>query len=414
MVLIGFFFFVNPIFGYIDILPDIIGCVLIFFGLTRLAYLDGKIEAARKTVFWLFVSQAAKLLFTPSVLRTYISSNRLLAVTAAVLIESFIFVVFIRNFFAGTEYFATRNGYIKCLKRISGTRFLTYAFFFTRQAATFLPELYSMIELKISGNQYDFDKVDTMRNLLGTKPVVTVFLALAEIIMGIAFYISFVKTYKAFGNEASDTIEERYCKEYKKVPTAVNARKLRIGTILFCFSLFFAADFMFDGMKIIPAYAMFPLLFLSSFVLKGIAPFSNTKKFALPAFAIFLITEIYRYNYVVPDPVVIIETPLSTVIISSVFALACAFSGLIFVRGFFNDLDNMSLRLVGKGISTGAEWTVYCILTCLRSLMLVLPYTSKWLTIPSVILACVFIYLSAKTVICIRDAEEEHRALYGE
>ena len=60
LVMLSVIFLCNPMVGFIDILPDCIGFLLIFNGLRFLADLDDHLEAARKwflILFWTGVAQ---------------------------------------------------------------------------------------------------------------------------------------------------------------------------------------------------------------------------------------------------------------------------------------------------------------------------------------------------------------------
>lgn len=403
LVLTGFFFFINPVFGFLDILPDAIGCILIFFGLTRLAFLDGEIEKARRTVFILFIAEVVKLCLTPMIISTHIGSDRLAAVSIAFVIEGILYVILFSSFFEGLNYFSTRSGFSETLKRTSGTAFLSYVFFFTRLLATFIPELFSIIELKLSGNVYTDEEVSSIRLVLSAKPVLTVFLALLTLGVGIAWYVSFSRTMRIFGSESRETIENRYASEYKKVPSLIESRYLSIGSVFLCVSLFFALDFSFDDIRIIPASAMFLLLFVSALIMKRLAPFTGTRRYALPAFFVLAGTEVYRHFFVRADAIVLIETPFRTVVISALMAVVSSALCLLCVRAFLADLRFLSVSMTGKEPLTDGHWAVYCVLTLLRAEMFILPYTSKWFHAISLLLSAVFILLTVRTVLSIRD-----------
>ena len=52
-LIFGFLFFVNPAPMGFDLLPDVFGCILLYFGLTQLSFFDGAIENARKNILYL-------------------------------------------------------------------------------------------------------------------------------------------------------------------------------------------------------------------------------------------------------------------------------------------------------------------------------------------------------------------------
>ena len=62
LLLLGFAFFINPVPFGLDILPDVFGCIALYFGLTQLAYFDGSVEEARKCISYLFIVELIHLL----------------------------------------------------------------------------------------------------------------------------------------------------------------------------------------------------------------------------------------------------------------------------------------------------------------------------------------------------------------
>ena len=64
----------------LDFLPDFFGCLLIFFGLTQLAYFDGGIETARKTLLYWLAVEAIKLFMMDAVVTSDIHEMHFKAV----------------------------------------------------------------------------------------------------------------------------------------------------------------------------------------------------------------------------------------------------------------------------------------------------------------------------------------------
>ena len=64
----GWIFLFNPTVNMIDVLPDVIGYILILKGLSKLADLDGKISAARqrfKAAVWISSGELFVMLLIP-------------------------------------------------------------------------------------------------------------------------------------------------------------------------------------------------------------------------------------------------------------------------------------------------------------------------------------------------------------
>ncbi len=411
-MLFGFGFFVNPVFGLLDVFPDCIGCILVFFGLTRLAFFDESVQRARKLFLWFFCVEAAKLILTPLTFSNQ-GSDRLAAVTVALVLEYIFLFAATNAFFSGINYFSTRNGFSATLSRTSGCAFLTYAFFFLRPLATLLPELYSIIDLKLSADLYDFEQMDKIRIIIDTKPFVTVFLALAVTVMGVFWFVSLSKTIIVFHRESRDILNERYLSEYKKNNSKTTGSRIRITCLMLCIGLAFSLDLSFDGVRIVPASFTFLILFICTFLMRSIGDFSQTRRWSLPAFVLVAATEYFRRVFVQYDAIYLEETPLPTVGISAVLAVATSLLSLLCIRCFFYELRTTSEQLTGKSPDTSFCWGLYCAVTLLRAEVMTLPYTAKFFSVPILFLSVAFVYCSAKAVLWVRDEDAEKRSLYG-
>ena len=150
LIILGFLFFINPVPAGLDFIPDVFGCVLLYFGLTQLAYFNSSVEEARKSLLYLFGIEAIHLLLMRSVFLTNIGSNRMLAVTAFSIVEGIVYVIFFKKLFSGISYYAMRNNCNETLERCDGTAFLSYLAFFIRLGASMLPEFISILELRLN------------------------------------------------------------------------------------------------------------------------------------------------------------------------------------------------------------------------------------------------------------------------
>lgn len=405
LILLGLLFFINPVPANVDVLPDVFGCALLFFGLTQLAYFDGSVDNARKTLIYLFVTEAIKLLLTRSMLSTEIGSNRMLAATAFSIVEGIIYIVFFRQFFGGVSYFSMRNNCNTSLKNCDNFAFLSYLAFFTRIAATLLPELISIIELRIY-TETDFDVIDTITDVVSIKPILTVLLSMLAFGTAVVWYFNAVRFFNCFHREANELLDTRYEVEYSKQPDSVRIKRLRMGKYSVYFALFFLFDISFDGVRAIPASVTFFLIFCSCFFFDGIYSFKKTKIFALPTFLLMVGSEWFRSEFNPNGAVVIYETALWKIIVGSLIAIVTAFFALLCIQFFLIEAQNLSESLGGNKISVSTPWVAFCILTVLWGIGLAVPYFYPFTVTPRYIAVMVFIYKTAKIFSVIYEEEE--------
>lgn len=413
LLIIGFLFFINPVPAGLDILPDVFGCALIFFGLTQLAYFDSSIEAARKSMIYLFAVEALHLVLMRPVFLTNISSNRMLAVTSFSIVQAIIYVMFFKNLFSGISYYASRHDCDKTSEKCDSVAFLSYLAFFIRIGATLIPELIAILELRLN-LEVDFETYDTISSIVAAKPILIVLFSCIALGSSVAWFVSTVRLFTSLHSEAGNELDAKYTDEYTSRPEKVRPRRVRTGNIVICISLLFALDVSFDGIRILPASFMFAIIFAASFMFGGISKFSNSKRLAIPAFLLTLATEIYRMLLVPNGAIVIYETELWIVAAAAVPGIAAAVFGLICVRGFLADIRKLSVDLGGSEKNTEAAWIAYCISTVLWTAGFVIPYFFPTVATPRLLATCVFIWQTAKTVNSITEDEFERYSLYGE
>lgn len=416
MLLVGFAFFINPMLRGLDILPDVFGCLLIYFGLTQLAYFDGAIEKARKCVLYLLVVEAVRLLLMRAVFLTDISSNRMLAATAFSIVDGIVYVMLLRQLFGGFNYYSMRNNCNRSLLKCDGTAFLTYLAFFVRLLASLIPELLATVEIYLYAEdniEISLETLDSIAGLMSAKPLLEILFILIALIVGIAWYISMNGFLRVFFSEASETLDERYAAEYTSHPEILRPKKLRNTVYFLYLALFFALDFIFDGIRIIPAAAMFLLLFIATFIIKDISPFSRTRLFALPACFLLIAAEVFRVVFVPNGAIVVYETKLWIIAVNAVICLAAAPVCMLAIRGFLKDVCDLSKALSGNEVKTDTAWVFYCISVVLWSAGYVVPYFYSYVSTLRIIASAVFIWQTVRLLGSIVEAEEERVSLYG-
>ncbi len=411
LIILGFLFFVNPVPAGLDILPDVFGCVLLFFGLTQLSYFDGSVEEAKKTLLYLFGVEAIHLLLMRSVFLTEIGSNRMLAVTAFSIAEGIIYVIFFKKLFSGISYFSMRNDCEKTLEKCDGAAFLSYLAFFIRIAASLLPELISILELQLN-LELDFDTYDAISAVVAVKPLLTVFLSLIALGVSIAWFVSVKKLFSLLHLECGEKIDEIYNNEYTSRPEKTRPKRLKAAAYLVYFAVIFSLDITFDGTRILPASAMFLLLFASSFAFKGISEFKNTRTFALPAFLLLLVTELYRAFLAPYGAIVIYATELWIVAVGAVLAIATATVSLLAVRSFIGDIKKLSSELGTGEVFTGFMWLFYCATVVLWAVGFAIPYLFPTISGSKLVFSGLFIGQTVKTLGGILEKESFNYSLY--
>ncbi len=418
LLLLGFAFFINPMLRGFDILPDVFGCILIYFGLTQLAYFDGSVDNARECFLYLAAVEAVHLFMMRSVFSSYNSSNRMLAITVLAVVDGILYVLIFRRLFSGINYYSMRNNCNKSLQKCDSTAFLTYLAFFVRLAATLIPELLATVEIYLYAEDnidISLSELDKIADIMTAKPLIEILFFFISAIVGIAWYISFFGLMRSFFAEASEELDLKYTVQYSSKPEKTRATKLRIAIYLLYFALFFAIDFVLGGMRIIPASAMFLILFIASFAFKGISDFKGTKKYSLIAFFLLLGAEIYRHFYLPTEhSIAVYQIDLPHVGVGAAISVIAMAFCLITMREFFKDLNKLSLDLSGKVVPTKTAWICYCILAVLWTAGYAVPYFYSYVATARLFASCIFIWQTVRIINYIHETEKERIALYGD
>ncbi len=418
LILFGFLFFINPMLRGFDVLPDVFGGILIYFGLTQLAYFDGPIDNARKCFLYLAIVEAVHLFTMASVFTAVNSSNRMLAITVLAIVDGILYVVIFRQLFSGLNYYSMRNNCNKAMQKCDGTAFLTYLAFFTRLAATLIPELLATIEIYLYADdnvEISLSDLDKIADLMTAKPLIEILFLFIAAVVGIAWYISFFGLITTFFSEAGEKLDLDYTVQYSSKPQKTRAARLRIAVYILYFALFFAIDFVMSGMRIVPASVMFLVLFIAAFAFKGISDFNGTKKFALVAFILLLVAEIYRHFFLpTENSFAVYQIELKYTAIGAAISVITMTVCLLTVRAFLKDLRTLSIDLSGKSVPTGTAWICYCVSAVLWTAGYAVPYLYSYVATLRIFASCIFIWQTVKIITYIHETEQERVLLYGE
>ncbi len=407
-LIFGFLFFVNPMPLGLDFIPDVFGCILIYFGLTQLAYFDGAIEKAQKLSFYMLVVEAVKLVFMKPIYLTEIGATRMLGVTAFSLVEIVLYYMFFKQFHEGVSYFSMRNNCNKTLAKCDGCAFLSTFSVVAKITASLLPELLALLDQEKYFST-DFKTIDTINSIMSAKPLLVVLLSMLSLIVAIAWYISICGLLKLLHSEGGTEIDARYVAEYSSKPQLVRPKKLRRASLAAYFSLVFLIDAKIDGIPLAPIWATFFFLFVAAFLFEDLLKFDAVKSWSIPAFALLLGADLFKRSFVPYGAIVLYETPIKIVIANTAIAIVTSVACLLCVRGFLLGLSRLSKELGGDEISITAPWIAFSISMILWAVGYAVPYFYSYVASWRLIAAAVFVWKTASIITQIND-EEAYRA----
>ena len=276
LVLAGLLFFFNPCLSLIDFLPDFIGCLLIYFGIARVATISPVMQEARAKFLKLTLVCVAKDILILMVLGSSAANEKatsllLIAFSAALLLLWFAFDAF-RTLFDGFYGLAVLGNCVPLyadlprgrhgVKRSTTESALRYALIFLvlREILNVLPEVSA---LSISSAELNPNYI----NLYEYVNVMRIMAALVILIFGVIYVIKMVKYFRLVHKQI-DFRRELTQKEQdfaKAHPGNALTRRYRRCFGLMGAAAFLLTDFYLDFNNVIPD-ALAAALLLAGFL----------------------------------------------------------------------------------------------------------------------------------------------------
>lgn len=252
---VGLIFLFNPVISLFDVLPDFVGYLLLFSALSEIAFLDERLETARRMTLYGAAISAARtvlMLFVFDMDESWVLS----CVTLLGIGELFAAIYFALTFFGGVSYVAQRCESENVLGAVDFIKRLWIVFWCVHTACTVVPELAALPQLTLQHDPYAYPRL-TERLLLLYKNGATVLLCLVSLIMGLWWL---VKTQGFMKGVRSDslfkaTLAERYGAFIEANPLQEVFLSARTACVLLAAGCVLQLNFTVNGIAVLPACA---------------------------------------------------------------------------------------------------------------------------------------------------------------
>ncbi len=327
---IGSFFLLNPNLRMIDYLPDIVGCILIIIGLSKIYVLDGRLEDARKHIFYLTALSAIKLPLSFYIIVK--AKNFLLPVSFIVsVVEVITMVGFFVNLFGGLQYLTSRDSKKrKHIKRSESASIVCFIFAIARGVLGFAPELLSLGEQR---DNFDYSYRPTPeQNAALIKPYAELLCFVVILIFGIYVAILLGKYLIGLHKDKSFTtnLRDRY-KQYEldNIQT-FTLRRTRNAFFLLFLGILFLFNQILDSVNIIPNCIAFVFIALGWLYLDRYAEEKSYKPLLLfvPLVPLSLYNNFIQYKLLSGTDIRIIGTDLSVQEVPELLQSTSAITGI--------------------------------------------------------------------------------------
>ena len=259
-VMAGLCFFFNPTVAVIDFLPDFIGCILIFIGLTRVARVSSVMQDARAAFLKLGAICLGRDLLVLTVQGSSAAGEKatsLLLVTfsAAILLVWFAYSAF-RTLFDGFYGLAAIEGCAPLYeesqgraKRSKTEAILRQSFFFliAREIACLLPELSALSASSDDLNPHHI-------NMYEHIGIMRILAALFVLVWGIVYLVQIVKYFRLLQGQTDfrEKLAQKENEQAARFPGNAVTRRHRLAFLMMVIGAFLLTDFYLDFTNIIP------------------------------------------------------------------------------------------------------------------------------------------------------------------
>ena len=329
LIAVGLLFLINPTVSLFDILPDFIGYILIWFGLSELARMDDRLTLASQKLLYLAGLSFLRLIAAVATLG-YDSSTIMMFCFVFAIAECVLIAALLGDLFDGLDYVLERFGGFAALSEQSNTRFLTSVFFFSKIALGFIPELSAIFELRA---YYDIDKSPVWKDLAGYKPYEILLFGLIILVLGIFWYRGMLVYFRAIRHDTQfmTNAGDRYAEVFALDPSYDDRIKRRFAGYCVTAGFVFWLDLTLDGKPLLPAGIGTLLLFAAYMLLRRYARSPKLWIYAVSAAVCQTAFEIPGSCFAVTDVVSMKDVPGAQIAVLSVLGALYAASSVLFL-----------------------------------------------------------------------------------
>lgn len=314
LLMLSVIFLCNPVVGFVDVLPDCIGFLLIFNGLRFMADLDEHLEIAQKRfllLFWAGGAQVVLQMLVYNFMQGRSGENvdpgqlpNTLMVLSFIWMVLYIFVVIpsFRQLFLGLDHLSDRFDRQQPLKKKQKRRLektdgermslKTGAFVFIISVLGFLPELTAMTSLEYSRGNFTFDWYE----FIGMFRSIAVLLTLG---FSLAWMISFLRYFRRLKKDRSwiDRMKAHYRAEVLPRTGMLAMRRFSTSFLILYVGIIFAIHLKMNFYACLPGVLFAFLVFAGISSLGDLLPPQRNTYIAASALALFSLAQMISNHF---------------------------------------------------------------------------------------------------------------------
>ena len=253
----GMFFLMNPLFSFVDVLPDFIGCLFLFSAFRPFLFLDVRMQSARRSTRLILLLSLVRFLLTPVFFWSYTTdggnTTMLLSFTFGVL-ATILELSVVKNVFETYNYLSVRCNSELALPHLDSAFSLLSLFFICQNLGSALPDLLTLFSPD-STLEYNPGSARAAFSFSFAKMLSYFALFVAVLIFAVVVYAR-LKRYLRYASVEVDYLERV---GEAALASELGGCKLKLrfdvsgALALLTLSALFSVDYYFDYVSILPA-----------------------------------------------------------------------------------------------------------------------------------------------------------------
>ncbi len=361
LIIVGIAFMLNPMISVLDVLPDFIGCVTVFYALTRLSSVSPELDTARPYFKYMaYVSVIRTVCFFAS--GSFDDVMRLSVTLIFAVIEFGLAVMAFPALYDGIAYLNIR--YSGNAKDAPEIKFVSMLFFGVRGFMSVLPQLGAVLNMSgddiiTSGDQLK----STWSAYTGLLTVVNVVITLICAVFFMALVVGYIGRL-SIKKEFCESVREAYVKKKLDDPEFFIRRTVMFFCAVMSAAGIFLLDVIGDGINVIPdfvfgAASVFAVYVCARYLSDAKKTFiSGSVYTALSVAGFFVFNWFMKKRFYAPFRLIITRFVWEYVLIIAVALLeaaALAFYARCLFKAMTRIIDEHSVREAPKGFIRTAE-----------------------------------------------------------
>lgn len=380
LLFIGAITLFNPCVNIVDVIPDVIGWVLMAIALISYSVADGEFDECRRYVHLMIAVSAAKLVLSPLAAVSSVDDDRLLATFCFAVAECIFTAMLSSRLLKEIDYlvgrYASESAHVRCVETTDFCRL----FLQLKIWLPLLPELTSL-----AADQSHADNINTLEwaAVAEMKSFVTVISVLVVLVLGIMYLVKITRLYKTLKKDGqyNDALDAKYVENASRDIYRSYRGRLKAACTVAALGAMCFVDIYISQKPVITPFVGMILIGLFGIISGEKKQFARVLKSL--AIALPLETAAMLIRISLPTDIVdIIQMDITTALTGLAAAVLSAVAWFCFAYSFARDMQGFAKGLARPRHTFKAPAVCFVIMLVIRGTAMILPYFKPWTVTP--------------------------------